>query len=83
MSQQMGVLPSELLKIRNGITAFYFDRACWTFGSSVQNDLDEVDSNTKNAKSIPSAKRMVLDKWIPAPQGAPVTGRFRDPAVKR
>lgn len=80
MSQRMRCLPSDLLKISHPITAFYFDRAVWMFGGSVQSEMDAVESGTKNHKSVPARKKMVLNKWIPA-KTPHEKGRFRDPAV--
>jgi hypothetical protein len=83
VSQKLRVTPSQLLHLKHPILAYYFDRAVWMFGSAVQTELDEVEAKSKNPKSVPSAKRMVLNKWIPAPIGAPVRGRYRDPAIGR
>lgn len=80
MSQKLRVTPSELLHLDNPVLAYCFDRAVWLFGSSVEAELNAVESSGKNPKSVPGRKQMVLNKWIPAKNGN-ARGRFRDPAL--
>lgn len=80
ISQKLRVTPSQYIHLQDPILCYYFDRAVWLFGSSVEADLNAVDANAgKNAKSVPSRKQMVLNQWIPAKNGNS-QGRFRDPA---
>jgi hypothetical protein len=81
MSQKMRCRPSDLLGIEKATTAYYFDRAIWTFGQSVQSEMDEAErKGSKNPKSVPSRQRMILNQWVPPAPGASIVGRFKDPA---
>lgn len=85
MAEKLGQSPANLLRIREPITAYCFDRACWMFGTAVQSEMDQVEQRTKgkgaSARSIEARKRMVLNKWIP-PKAGSTKGRFRDPAIR-
>ncbi len=80
-SQKMRCRPSDLLRLSDGVLAYYFDRAVWTFGSAIQSEMDEAERKSKSSKSLPARQRMILNKWVPPPGGATAKGRFKDPAA--
>lgn len=90
----MGLAPSAdngLPDAGKAFVAFAFDRAVWTFGSSVDNDMDEAEARLKRGKSNPKAetvaraRQRVLDNYLNIGKAREVTekGRYRDPALSR
>lgn len=79
MSQAMGCRPSDLLSLTNRLHAFYFDRAVWLFGSTLENELELASENSKDVKTAKRDRQRVLDRWFP--QQRNVKGRFKDPAT--
>lgn len=77
MSQSLGRTPSELLYITGTAKAFFFDRAVWLFGSTLEAEIETSTKNLTKAKAIEAKQQMVLSKWL-APSG--VKGLYRDPA---
>lgn len=77
MSQSLGRTPSELLRIANSAKAFFFDRAVWLFGSTLEAEMEAVTKNVTKAKVAEAKQQAVLAKWL-APSG--VKGLYRDPA---
>lgn len=71
------------------VAAFAIDRAVWTFGQAVENDMDEAEANLRKANKkatserIAATRQAVLDKYLNIGQDAreeAPKGRFRDPA---
>jgi hypothetical protein len=71
------------------VAAFAIDRAVWTFGQAIENDMDEAEqairkANKKaTAQGIAATRQTVLDKYLNIGQDAreeAPKGRFRDPA---
>lgn len=71
------------------LIGFALDRAVWTFGSSVEHDMDDAESrisqgkNKPSAKAVNAARQRVLDSYLylgKAREEA-TKGRFRDPAL--
>lgn len=67
--------PSELYGIEHPVQQFYFDRAVWVFGSTVDNEVDKAGEKAKKPKAAEQARLRVLNKWL----GAETVG-FRAPA---
>jgi hypothetical protein len=72
------------------LKAFSFDRAVWTFGRAVEQDMDAAEQQMSRGKKKPNpklvhaARQRVLDAYL-APKArdeepTATTGRFRDPA---
>lgn len=68
--------------------AFAFDRAVWTFGTTVESDMDEAEQRMSRGKNKPKAdavaraRQRVLDSYIDIGKAREVAekGRYRDPA---
>jgi hypothetical protein len=72
--------PSELLHIEDELTAYYFDRAIFTFGKAVEAELERVSQQGKGKSKrtqaqINMARQQVLNRWVGGPR------QFRDPAA--
>lgn len=74
--------PSDLLAIDDELTAYYFDRAVYTFGKALEAELDRVSQSTgkgkqkKSQTQINMARSQVMNRWLgPAP-------RYRDPVAE-
>lgn len=78
MSQSLSCQPSQILHVSNRLESFFFDRAVWRFGTSVENDLEQVRKrrSKSSAKQLEIWENQVVQKWI-NPDGP---GRFKDPA---
>lgn len=74
MSKSLRKSPSELLDIRHPVRAFYFDRAVWTFGSTLEADLEAAVEGVKKEKAAKAKQQMVLATWLGG------KGMYRDPA---
>ena len=59
--------------------AFYFDRAVWNFGATIEAQMDKITH--KNEKIAESKRRNLLNSWLSEP--GEIRGRFKDPASKR
>jgi hypothetical protein len=73
------------------LVAFLLDRAVWTFGTSVEKDMDEAEAQISRGKTRPKPERVaqvrqrVLDSYLDLGKAREETtkGRFRDPALSR
>jgi hypothetical protein len=63
MSKTYGCLPSELYGIEEQPTAFYFDRAVWTFCQRLENELERA-GDEKNPRRAAMRRSMVMHKWL-------------------
>lgn len=66
--------PSELYGIGHPVQAFFFDRALWLYGTTLEADLEKVAAKAKKPKQAEQAQIRVLQKWL----GTEVLG-FREP----
>lgn len=67
-----------MLQLGDSVTAFYFDRAIYTFGSALEADLERASQsgkgkNRKSDSQIAMARQQVMSRWLG-------TQRFADPA---
>lgn len=56
--------PSEIYGVHHPVQAFYFDRAVWVFGTTLENDLDKASADAKKPKQGEQARLRVLQKWL-------------------
>lgn len=75
MSKSLRKSPSELLDIRHPVRAFYFDRAVWMFGTTLEADLEAAGEGSSKPKVIKAKQQMVLATWMGGGKGL-----YRDPA---
>ena len=72
-------LPSVLLGLTDQPTAYYFDRAVFTFGQALENELEKAGESRgktkKTASQVAMARQNVLSKWLKME-------RFADPSRK-
>jgi hypothetical protein len=79
MAQKMTCRPSALLGVVDTWVAFCTDRAVFTFGSTIENEMDEAENRLpKDAKTAAHtrARQKVLDEYLGV-ELAETTGRFR------
>lgn len=74
MAKSLRKSPSELLNIRHPVRAFYFDRAVWLFGTTLEADLEAAADGVKKEKAARAKQQMVLATWLGG------KGMYRDPA---
>ena len=86
MATKFQTRPSQFLGISDTLQAFFFDKAVFYFGSTIEADLEEYtkDRSTKNPDKPEVKKRkreMRLAVWLTEPneEGKP---KFRDPNVE-
>lgn len=75
------VRPSNLYDIRDPLTAYYFDRAVYVFGSTVESKMDEAGEGAKNVKAGVASRTRVLRKYLGTQDDT--QGKYRDPAKGR
>lgn len=61
--------PSDLMGVTDQPTAYYLDRAVFTFGSALEAELEKAGQqgkgrNKKSESQIAMAKSRILAKWI-------------------
>lgn len=78
LSKAYQVRPSELFGIGHPVQQFYFDRAVWVFGTSLEADLEKAGQNAKKPKAQEQARLRILQKWL----GTEIVG-FRQPEPTR
>lgn len=81
MSQSMRCRPSSLMGIDDTLTAFYADRATWTFATTIDNEMEAAVARLpKNAKdkAHQRARQRVLDAFLGIEEAAQPE-RFRSP----
>lgn len=71
--------PSELLGLSNKLHAYFFDRAVFYFGVSIDHDMETSTRTAKNDTQRQQRRNIVLNRWKVNAEGA--KGRFRDPAA--
>lgn len=64
LSKSYRCRPSDLLNITHPVQAFYFDRAVWYFGTSLEGALAEVEDGKKKAGQIKAARTRLLHTWL-------------------
>ena len=74
----MGTRPSVLLGIRCEVTAFYWDRTVYRFGTALEAALDKATEGKDSQMKIEQARSKVFREWIG--DGAVGPKQFRDPA---
>lgn len=79
-SKAFSCKPSEILGVTSQPTAFYFDRAIYTFGTALEAEMEKAGAsgggkNKKSDQQIAMAKQMVLNRWLG-------TQKFADPAKR-
>jgi hypothetical protein len=79
MSKTYHSRPSELYGISHPVQAFFFDRAVFTFGTAVENDLKESTRKAKKQEQVDRIRDRVMAKWL----GPTTPGVFRDPHAER
>lgn len=75
MAKSLKQTPSSLLDIRNPVRAFYFNRAVWVFGTTLEAHLESAAEGVKNEKRARAKQQMVLAVWL-----GHTKGMYRDPA---
>lgn len=70
--------PSELYGIDHPVQSFFFDRAVYLFGTTLEADLEKAGEKAKKPKQAEQARMRMLQKWL----GQEVIG-FRQPAPTR
>jgi hypothetical protein len=76
MSKAVFRSPSDLLDIEDDpLASFCLDRAVWTFGSSLQGELNSIEDTDKN--KIERARDNIFRRWLP---DSPQSKAFADPA---
>lgn len=55
---------SELYGISHPVQAFFFDRAVWLYGSTLESDLERAASKAKKPKQAEQAQLRVLQRWL-------------------
>jgi hypothetical protein len=100
MSRALKKTPAELYYVGENlhgaynlgseIAAYCFNSAVWAFGSSLEFELDQVESNAKDPKraeaEVKAGRERVLHKWLPKvsiaePKAKPAAS-FADPAKR-
>ena len=74
--------PSSIYDMRDPLTAYYFDRAVFVFGTHVESKMDEAGEGAKNTKQGMQARTRVLRKFLGTKEDS-TQGRYRDPAKGR
>jgi len=80
MSRTYKCLPSDLYSIHESSKKFYFNRAVWRFGNTLEAEMDEAESRAKSDAAKRSARMLVFNRYM-NPEN-PDKGRFRDPMKK-
>lgn len=80
LGKHNGVRPSAIYGVKPKITAFFFDRAVYTFGTTLEERLRKVAEGQKGQKAAERKAMMELNKWLNSgPTAVKTKGRFRDP----
>lgn len=66
--------PSDMLSLTGSIRRYFFDRAVWLFGSTLDSELEASAQNCKDDREMLRARQMVLNRWFPEQR------KFLDPA---
>jgi hypothetical protein len=76
-SKAVHKLPSELLRVRDEVAAYYLDRAVITFGQTVDARIQLASQDAKTTKEAQAKALRELKKWV----RDPTVARFKDPAT--
>lgn len=80
MSQNLRKTPADLLGITASAPSFYFNKAVWTFGTTLEADLNAVAEKSKKASTTKARQTQVMVTWMGT---GSTKGLYRDPAAKR
>lgn len=56
--------PSDLYGVEHPVQAFFFDRAIWLFGTTLDSDLEKAAAKAKKATQAEKAQLRVMQKWL-------------------
>lgn len=71
--------PSEVLYLSDDwMMMFSVDQAVWTFGSALENALEEAAASAKKESGKERARQKVIRQWLPGLESSK-NQRFRDP----
>jgi hypothetical protein len=82
MSKEWHKTPAELYFIHDEFKAWCFNRAVYTFGSAMQEDLETTGTKSKNEGTRRRQKQMAFNKWMYAGLSEVPQRRFADPMAK-
>ena len=71
--------PSSFFRVEDEYDAYRIDRAVWTFGDGLEEEMNKVDEDDQNKRR--RAIERIFEKWIPE-AAIPVEKRFADPAAR-
>ena len=83
LAKQLTTRPSDMYGIDDELTAWSFDRAVQTFGSSLESRLHEVAEKAKTRAAVKRKTEQELNKWLSSADTKVAAGRFRDPMGMR
>lgn len=69
----MRARPSDLLGVTDAFMAYSIDNAVFTFGTALQNELDNVEGKNKN--ELKRKRERILQQWLELEQ------KFREPGM--
>lgn len=64
--------------IRHDAVAYYFDRVVTNIGTTIESEIEEAQSKSKNSTGAAVKAQLVLNRWLRAEGGA----RYRDPMAR-
>lgn len=70
---------SSFFDFQDPVVAYYFDRAVYLFGMTVDGKMDEAGRNAKGDHQTKAARQRVLDQYLKVE----TKGRFADPVQKK
>lgn len=68
--------PSEIYAIKDEVTAWSFDRACYLFGSQLDAELSQAEQGAKSASQANGRRQRVIAKWLGG------KAQYKDPAAQ-
>lgn len=75
-------MPSELYRIDDDLSAYFFNRAIATFGLAVEAEIEKATRTAKSDKEAQNKARLILHKWLSSPEDLQPKSspqKFRDP----
>jgi hypothetical protein len=56
--------PATLLGIDDDLTAFYFNRAVWVFGVTLEEEIEKARASRKGQRRQEMAVNMLMHRWL-------------------
>lgn len=79
-AKKLSCRPSDVIGIKNEVTAYFFNRGVLYFGSTIEQDIEEKTRKMKSQDQARAKARMIFGQWMISGDEIP-KGLFKTPSL--